>query len=123
MKEYYEYFGIEVEEKEEQRVEISNGLHTVPNGLADKYASTTEIEKALAEKALSANKAFDIDKVNSVLMDVELQIKNASGKWETVNYDKFPTEGVETVLPYPEGTNKENFDFIIAHMISAGEKA
>lgn len=124
MQKYYECFGIEVEEvKEEQRVEISNGLKNVPNGLADKYASTTDIENALAEKALSANETFDIDKVNSVLMDVELQIKNASGKWETVNYDKFPTEGVETVLPYPEGTNNEDFDFIIAHMISAGEKA
>ncbi len=124
MQEYYEYFDIEVEEaKEEQRVEISNGLQEVPNGVADKYTSTTDIESALAKKALSANEDFDVDKVNSVLMDVELQFKNASGEWETVTDDNFPAEGVETVLPYPEGTNKEDFDFIIAHMISEGDKA
>ena len=124
MKEYYDYFDIVVEEvKKEQHVEINSGLQEVPNGVADKYTTTTDIENALTEKALNANENFVVDKVKSVLMDVALQFKNASGEWETVTYDNFPTEGVETVLPYPEGTNKEDFDFIIAHMISAGDKA
>ena len=56
-------------------------------------------------------------------MDVELQIKTAEGNWETVTYENFPSEGVEAVLPYPEGTDKGAFDFVVAHMISAGENA
>ena len=111
------------EVKKEQRVEINSGLQEVPNGVADKYTSITDIENALAEKALKANENFVVDKVKSVFMDVELQFKNASGEWESVTYDNFPTEGVEAVLPYPDGTNKEDFDFIIAHMISAGDRA
>lgn len=70
-----------------------------------------EAEKALAVQALSANKSFAADKASHVLLDVELMFKNASGEWEAVTYENFPSEGVETVLPYPEGTNKAEFDY------------
>lgn len=124
MKDYYNYFNIKVEDtKKEQRVDISNGLQAVPSGVADKYNSTTAIEKALAEKAINANENFAADKVHHVLMDIKLQYKDASGNWQTVTYDNFPTEGVEAIISYPEGTNKDDFDFVVTHMISEGEKA
>lgn len=124
MKDYYTHFNIKVKDtKNEQRVDISNGLQAVPSGVADKYTSTIAIETALAEKAINANKDFVADKVNHVLMDIKLQYKDANGNWQTVTYDNFPAEGVEAILPYPEGTNKDDFNFVVTHMISEGEQA
>lgn len=105
------------------QVDIKNGLEKVPEGVADQYTSVEEIESTLFEKALEANSNFKKDFVKSVLMDITLKVKNADGEWEIVTYENFPKEGVETLIPYPAGTNKDKFDFVVAHMITGGEKA
>lgn len=109
--------------EEEYQVKVDGGLKEVPQEIADKYPTVEAVEKEMAKSALAANEDFKEDLVKTVVLDVKLQVKNAEGKWEDVTYENFPEEGIETLLPYPEGTDKEHFEFVISHMISAGSRA
>ncbi len=97
-------------------------LETVPETVAEKYPTVEDILKALLEKALSGNSALKKENTNSVLMDVSLRIKNADNELIPVDPENFPKEGVEVLLPYPEGTNRTD-TFVITHMITSGERA
>lgn len=44
------------------------------------------------------------------------------GTLTTVAPENFPAEGVEVLLPYPQGTNRSR-TFVITHMITSGERA
>lgn len=55
-------------------------------------------------------------------MDVSLKIRNADDEWTPVDPNDFPEDGVEVLLPYPEGTN-QTYTFVITHMITSGEHA
>lgn len=97
-------------------------LKTVPEAVAKQYQTVEDILKALLEKALSGNSALKKENTNSVLMDVSLRIKNANDELIPVEPDNFPEEGVEVLLPYPEGTNR-TYTFVITHMITSGDHA
>lgn len=58
----------------------------------------------------------------SVLLDVTLQVRGDDGTLTTVAPENFPAEGVEVLLPYPQGTNR-SCTFVITHMITSGERA
>ena len=70
------------------------------------YPTVEDIRKALLEKALSGNSTLKKENTNSVLMDVSLKIRNADDEWIPVDPNDFPEDGVEVLLPYPEGTNR-----------------
>lgn len=55
-------------------------------------------------------------------MDVSLKIRNADDEWIPADPNDFPEDGVEVLLPYPEGTNR-TYTFVITHMITLGEHA
>lgn len=55
-------------------------------------------------------------------MDVSLKIRNADDEWIPADPNDFPEDGVEVLLPYPEGTNR-TYTFVITHMITSGEHA
>ena len=76
------------------------------------YPTVEDIRKALLKK----------ENTNSVLMDVSLKIRNADDEWIPVDPNDFPEDGVEVLLPYPEGTNR-TYTFVITHMITSGEHA
>lgn len=86
------------------------------------YPTVEDIRKALLEKALSGNSPLKKENTNSVLMDVSLKIRNADNEWIPVDPNDFPEDGVEVLLPYPEGTNR-TYTFVITHMITSGEHA
>lgn len=86
------------------------------------YPTVEDIRKALLEKALSGNSPLKKENTNSVLMDVSLKIRNADDEWIPVDPNDFPEDGVEVLLPYPEGTNR-TYTFVITHMITSGEHA
>lgn len=86
------------------------------------YPTVEDIRKALLKTALSGNSTLKKENTNSVLMDVSLRIKNANDEWSPVDPNDFPEEGVEVLLPYPEGTNRTD-TFVITHMITSGERA
>lgn len=112
----------EIQEAVQQRVNQSE-LTDVPEEIQEQYASIEEVKAALEENALRANVTFSSETANKVFLDVTLQYLDENGKWVDVTPENFPKEGVEVVLAYPEGTNKDNFDFIVAHMISSGTNA
>lgn len=86
------------------------------------YPTVEDIRKALLEKALSGNSPLKKENTNSVLLDVSLQIRNTDNEWIPVDLNDFPEDGVEVLLPYPEGTNR-TYTFVITHMITLGEHA
>ena len=38
--------------------------------------------------------------------------------WQPVTKETFPSNGIKIVLKYPEGTNKDEYDFIVSHLIT-----
>lgn len=48
--------------------------------------------------------------------------RSDDGTLTTVAPENFPAEGVEVLLPYPQGTNR-SCTFVITHMITSGERA
>lgn len=86
------------------------------------YPTVEDIRKALREKTLSGNSPLKKENTNSVLLDVSLQIRNSDNELAPVDPENFPQDGVEVLLPYPEGTDS-SYTFVITHMITSGEHA
>ena len=63
---------------------------------------------------------IEANKSNTVVYDVKLQISTDGGEtWIDATKDNFPKEGIELELDYPEGTNSEEQDFTVMHMVTA----
>lgn len=105
------------------RVEVSSGLREVPEEVADQYSSVAEIKEVLIQAALNVEGTFSSETTKSVLLDVELKIQKPNGTWVAVTPENFPAKGVEVLLPYPDGTNKDSYTFVVTHMITTGSKA
>ena len=109
------------EESSSMETTIKEGLNEVPEAVAEQYPTVEEIHKALLEKAFSGNIEMKEENIGSLLLDVSLQIKTAGGELIPVDPENFPEEGVEVLLPYPEGTDR-SYTFVITHMITSGER-
>ena len=109
--------------EEPQHVEISNGLQEVPQGITNQYASVDAVYKALVNAAVVSDASLNAENTKNVLLDVELQVQNPDGIWTAVTPENFPTGGVEVLLPYPEGTNPNDYTFVITHMLTSGSRA
>ena len=101
---------------------VSDGLAKVPSSVVSQYPTTDNVYEAMIAAALKADPAMGTEKAGSVLLDVTLRVKNANGTITRVTARNFPSEGVEVLLPYPEGTD-ETFTFVVAHMITTGSRA
>ena len=108
---------------EELRTDVSFGLAEVPESVADLYPTAEAVYGALVDAAVGANPSLREDEVQSVLLDVTLMILNGDGNWSPVGPDDFPEEGVEVLLPYPDGTGRSGFSFTVTHMITVGDRA
>ena len=54
---------------------------------------------------------------NTMLYDIELVTSEDGGRtWVPVTAENFPEEGIVVTLPYPEGTNADEYDFVVTHM-------
>ena len=112
---------LESEEPSSMETTIKEGLNEVPEAVAEQYPTVEKIHKALLEKAFSGNAAMKEENTGSMLLDVSLQIKTVGGELIPVDPENFPEEGVEVLLPYPEGTDR-SYTFVITHMITSGER-
>lgn len=56
---------------------------------------------------------------NTQVVDVSVLI-NSNGQWVEATKDTFPKEGVDILLPYPSGANRDGFDFVVGHLIVMG---
>ncbi len=111
-----------VEGNTELRLEVETGLSTVPEALKKNPELDTleKIETALRTKV---EEILNNVKEQIAVFDITLQYRDSEGNWHKVEPDKFPKEGVTTILPYPAGTGPTGFKFTVQHMISSGENA
>ena len=100
---------------------ISTGLTSVPETVAQQYPTVDAIYQALVQAAQGSNASLKQND-GSVLLDVTLQVRGDDGTLTTVAPENFPAEGVEVLLPYPQGTDR-SCTFVITHMITSGEHA
>ncbi len=79
------------------------------------FNTVSKIEDAL-ETTLSIT--TEEEKERSKLVDVKLMISTDGGStWTAATAGNFPAEGIDVVLPYPDGTNGDEYSFSVAHMI------
>ena len=56
---------------------------------------------------------------SSVVWEVTIKVSTDGGNtWVDADKDNIPKEGVDVILPYPEGTNKNDYDFTVSHLIT-----
>ncbi len=100
-------------------------LTEVPEGLAGMYSSVTELTNDLIARVVSVSAGYSEE--NVVIYDVKLQFSQDGGiTWEDATEENFPAEGITVTLSYPNDevkANYENYDFVVLHMFTSGEKA
>ena len=115
--------GPEPEPSEDTKVDVG-GLSDgdITDDLRGKgYDSVESIESAL-QTALSIE--TEEKKENSELVDAKLMISTDGGEtWQEATLENFPEGGIDAILPYPDGTNGNEYSFSVAHMIGAGDRA
>ncbi|SHK83165.1 MBG domain-containing protein [Hespellia stercorisuis] len=99
------------------RVVLEKGISMVPTGLEQTVFNTPEKITKELRRVLSTNPGYT--EKDSIVYDVELQISPDGGKsWTKATRDSFPAEGVKVRVEYPEGTNANDYDFVVAHMFA-----
>ena len=80
------------------------------------------LEKMITEND-GANKILpNVDAKNTTVFDFVVKIKRGNGEWTQASEDELKT-GVDAVIPYPENTAKDGFEFVIGHLIVSGDNA
>ena len=108
--------GPEPSEETEVRVEDHLSDDSISDDLKNSdFNTVSRIEDAL-ETALSIT--TEEEKERSKLVDVKLMVSTDGGStWTVATAENFPAEGIDVVLPYPDGTNGDEYSFSVAHMI------
>ena len=93
-------------------------LTQVPDGLKNTKFNTVEaIKEEMIYRIVAASTGFS--KENMEHYDVTLQFSLDGGKtWILATEENFPTEGITLTLPYPDGTNPRDYDFVVSHMFT-----
>ena len=95
----------------------SEALDIVPEGVTSLFSGIEELKGALYTG--TAAKFADILKENMVYYDVQLLVSlDGEQSWQPAVPGNFPSGGIEITLPYPDGTDSKNYDFVVAHMIT-----
>ena len=95
----------------------NDALDIVPEGVASLFSGIEELKGALYTGTTA--KLADILKENMVYYDVQLLVSlDGEQSWQAAVPGNFPSGGIEVTLPYPDGTDSKNYDFVVAHMIT-----
>ncbi len=95
----------------------SDALDIVPEGVTSLFSGIEELKGALYTG--TAAKFADILKENMVYYDVQLFVSlDGEQSWQAAVPGNFPSGGIEVTLPYPDGTDSKNYDFVVAHMLT-----
>ena len=90
-------------------------LTVVPAELNQKYSSVNAIQDAMYEVAVKALPGVTAE--NTELNDVTLYVSEDGGQtWIKADKNNFPANGITVTLPYPDGTNAADYDFVVTHM-------
>ena len=72
----------------------------------------------------ASEKVEGLSEENTALYDVNLYYRTGEDEpWQEATEDNFPEEGITVTLPYPDGTNAADFDFVVTHMLTVAGKA
>ena len=94
-----------------------HGLDAVLAELAGIYGSLQQLKQAMLLR-MTINK-MPVVADQTVFYDVDLLVSLDGGiTWSRATEENFPAEGLTVTLPYPEGTNGEDFDFCVSHMFT-----
>ena len=111
--------------EEEVVLEIKENVE-IPDSLDDAYETVEDVEEALKKAALKAGNLKEGD-TNTVYYEITLKMKvtdeDGNEYWVEVSEEDFPKEGILVTIPFPEGIDPDEFNFIVTHMISPGDKA
>lgn len=108
--------GLLPTEDDDYRLEQSS-LTYVPAELTGRYTSVEEIEDAMFQVAVKALPGVTAE--NTALCDVTLLFSEDGGvTWDKATPENFPANGITVTLPYPEGTNAAEYDFVVTHMVT-----
>lgn len=102
------------------RLESTEGLPYVPHVLQEAGFPTSQ---AVLEEMFkyAVQQLSGVTLQNTVLHDVKLYYSADGGKtWTQATKENFPAEGIRVTLPYPDGTNATDFDFVVTHMLTTG---
>ncbi|MDD2980569.1 MAG: MBG domain-containing protein [Hespellia sp.] len=99
------------------RLVLEEGVSMVPDGLENTEFNTPEKITKQMQIVMTSNTGYTEE--NTKVYDVELQVSTDGGKtWTKATTENFPPEGLTVRMNYPEGTNADNFDFVITHMFT-----
>lgn len=87
--------------------------------------TTEDLEAFLKAQLVEASKnkvVFEgVEEDATSVIDITIMISEDGGKtWVEATAENFPKEGVDVVIPYPEGVDKESHDFVVGHLITMG---
>lgn len=108
---------------ESYRLEAQEGLSEIPEAVEQAGFPT---EEAVLDQMFqyAAQQLTGATLENTVLHDVRLYYSQDGGKtWQEATEDNFPEQGITVTLPYPDGTNAADFDFVVTHMLTVAGKA
>ena len=99
----------------------------IPDVVKEKLnCSTAEEVAELLARMITENEAVrilpDVKAENTMVFDYVIKIKRSNGEWTDASEEEL-SAGVEAVLPYPENTSRDGFDFVIGHLIVSGDNA
>lgn len=96
---------------------IKEELTQVPEGLQEKYATPEAMKSALRTQISSS-----VSGSNIKYLDIKLQIKDATGKWQDVTADNFPKGGINITISYGTLGNglDKSYNYSVAHMRTDG---
>ncbi len=100
------------------RIVIEAGVKNIPTSLVEKGLDT---EEKISEKMfrMVAQKTEGYTSGKTKILDVVFQVSLDDGNtWVKVTPDNFPSEGLVVTIPYPEGTNADDYDFVVTHMVT-----
>ena len=106
------------------KLEQEHGVSEVPDTLKSNPALDTPA-KIEAQMRVSVGKAMNgVETSNIEVYDITLLFSTDGGHaWQTAAQSNFPADGITVILPYPAGTNKGNYNFVITHMFTTGANA
>lgn len=103
---------------EQYRLEATPGVEEVPDSLIEAGLETeTQIFDTMYEVA--SQQMTGATQEDTELHEVKLYVSDDGGHtWTEATPDNFPEEGLTVTLPYPEGTNAADYDFLVTHMFT-----
>ncbi|MCD7863384.1 MAG: hypothetical protein LUG61_07715 [Lachnospiraceae bacterium] len=100
------------------KLDVTEGLKEVPEGLQaiESLDTVEEIETAL-KTVVDAVEGYTEEQ--TAVYEVELMVSVDGGStWYTATEENFPANGLTIILPYPDGTDKDSYDFVVTHMFT-----